>query len=236
VSRESLIDGLEFEEIISPNAANRIWLETRRKIDIWRRAQGYDFIGLGKILEGCSPEQSKERLDLLDLSYLDPLTGVEGQSYFLRKQEFFKNSGILVAVKSESIELINRKLGYAYGNLYLYVAAKRLKGRLKQVMRISSCGRKFLVIDDDWRVVNDLKLILARTCLRTSDGYEMKGIGVDISCENSLNKTWQDSINAKVFTIARMSEKVERCDIYEHGRLVEKIEGSLLHHILHLGE
>jgi len=235
VSTELLVDDVEFEELISPNPANRIWLETRKKIDIWRRAQDYDLIGFGKVLEGCNREQSEKRLDLLDLSYLDPLTGIAGQSYFLKKQDFSGNNGILVAIKSKSIELINRKLGYAYGNLYIYVAAKRLQRRLKQIMRISFMGRKFLVLDDDWSVINDLKLILARTCIRTSDGYEIKGINVDISGENSPNKTWQDSFNAKIFTIVRMTEKVEQCDTYESGHFVERMEGTLLHHILHIG-
>ena len=230
------IDDVKFETQIFPDQSNKIWLERRQKMDIWRRAADYELIGFTEILKGCNEKQLTERLTLLDLSYFDPLTGIFGEPYFLKAKDFLIKGGMTIAVKSESIEVVNRKLGYAYGNLLLYVTAKFLKGRLKQVIRISSRGRKFLIIDDDWSVINDLRLIFSRVVLRISNGYEIKGIGIEIVEKTASDRTWCDSTNARILTVARITEEIEWCYLYEFGRLVEKIEGPLLEHIFHYGE
>lgn len=230
-----IVKDYEFEDHVFPDSSNEIWLEGRHRIDILRRMKDYDLVGLAELFQGCNKEQLKRRLDLLDLSYLDPLTGIAGQEYFLRKSDYFQNCGVTVALKGISIEMINREIGYQYGNLMLYAASRVLNGRLKKVMRISFRGRKFLIYDNDRTVINESQMILARSCLRTSDGYEIKGIGIEMLPGKNTSKLWNEAVNSKILRVAGLTENTEWCDIYEFGRFVLRIEGALLKHLIRVG-
>jgi len=246
------IESSKFPDMIFSDDNNRIWLERRHRIPIHKRREEYEAVGLGDLFRKCSSEEIEQRLDSLDLSYLDPLTGIQGQEYFLRNRVYFENNGMVIALKGETIEYVNRKLGYSYGNLIMYAMSRLLRSRCGEFMRLAFRGRKFIVLDKDRTLFNSVNFLLSRTCLRTSDGYEMKGIDIDflsVSGESVVDKGYflnsgveKDDpgfrdlpIGTKIYRIAKLSNSVEWCDIYEYGKFSERIGGELLQHLLGIG-
>jgi GGDEF domain-containing protein len=240
------VEGSDFSDSIFPDEKNRIWLEMRHQVPVVKRIQEYERVKLGGLFSECSEKETEERLDSLDLSYLDPLTGIQGQEYFLRNKKDFENRGIIIALKGETIDYINRKLGYKYGNLVMYAMSRLIKSRCSGFMRLAFCGRKFIVLDKDISLLNSIHFLLSRTCLRTTDGYEMKGIGIEFFPveEKYLENDKSEGLNpglknypfgTKIYRIAMLSDSIDWCDIYEYGRFVHRLEGKILEHILSIG-
>ncbi|MCK4575570.1 hypothetical protein KAU34_04105, partial [candidate division WOR-3 bacterium] len=181
--------------------------------------------------------------------FLDPLTGVQGHKYYSRKSDHFLTDGILVSLREGSLEMINRELGYQYGNLLVFTLGRILESRFKHVMRTSLHGSKFLILDDDRSLFNTVHMILTRSSVRTSNGYEIKGIGIDVLSargvkfydkyytlisEPDIFIFWGHSVDSRIYRIAQLSETVEWFDTYECGRFTWRIEDKILKHLLNI--
>lgn len=240
------VESSAFSDSIFPDKKNRIWLEMRHRVPVAKRIQEYERVKLAALFSGCSKRETEQRLDSLDLSYLDPLTGIQGQEYFLRNREGFEDSGIIIGLKGETIDYVNRELGYRYGNLVMYAMSRLIQSRCSGFMRLAFCGRKFIILDNDISLLNSINLLLSRTCLRTNDGYELRGVGIEFLSlgRKYLQNDKSEELNpefanypsgTKIYRICTLSDTVDWCDIYEYGRFVHRLEGKILDHILNVG-
>jgi hypothetical protein len=233
-----------------PDESNRIWLESRRKLSKDKRKYDYELVRLQRLIKSGGKENGEDILDTLDLTYLDPLTGVQGQEYFLRRRRYFQKEGVLIAIKDSSLEMVNEELGYQYGNLMVYTVAWLLNHYFSRVIRTLFCGKYFLVQYYNITLINTVQMSLNMASLRTSDGVEIRGIGIQVekingwrvkeindpSCKFEWErKWWGEPVDIEISRIQRITETIKVCDIYMFGQHYRRLEGPLLSHLLQVG-
>ncbi|TES90275.1 MAG: hypothetical protein E3J87_10350 [Candidatus Cloacimonadota bacterium] len=218
---------------LSLNDKNSIWLEERKELPVDIRIKPYNLLGLGNWLK----KETEKKADYLDLHFLDPLTGIMNQEYirmFPRKK--WKKT-IMLYVNDKCIEKVNNNISWEIGDIVLHVAASILRGIKEVIVRFYYGGLYFFVFDAHYDSIIEAKMKLARTSLFFSNGYQIKGIGLQLRKPEHhpysypLTAVWGDISETKILSSAPITEKIEWVNIFVCSQFQYRIEGDLLNFI-----
>ncbi|MCK4575568.1 hypothetical protein KAU34_04095 [candidate division WOR-3 bacterium] len=225
--------GQRAESCLLLNGKNNIWIEKRKELAFEERVKPYKLLGIENWLQ----KDSKKRINYLDLHFLDPLTGIMNQGYlhvFPRKS--WKKT-VMLYVNNECIEQVNNKLSWEMGDIVLYVAASILRKVKDVIVRSYYNGLYFFVFNAHYDSIIEAKMKLSKTSIFFSNGYQIKGIGlqlkdtVNFPHSYPLTKIWGTITNTKILKAAPITKEVEWANIFICSEFYGRIEGELLNFI-----
>jgi hypothetical protein len=212
------------------NENNKIWLEERRKLPLEKRIKPYRWLGIGNQLR----KNREWRLDRLDLHFLDPLTGIMNQDYLnvFPNKRWDKN--VMLYIDNGCMGKVNEEISMKAEDVLLHAASYILKDIKEIIARFYYGGLYFMVFDADYDSIIKAKMKLARTTIFLSNGYQIKGLGLQLrdrkDCPYSypLTKIWGNVAKTEIFKAAQITKTLKWANVFVCSKFYRRIEGKFI--------